>query len=278
MRAAQRLHISQPPLSVQMKELESELGAKLFERSPRGIELTPEGEVFYAEAVSILARVEHAKILVARTASGEAGLLSVGFVSIADYSVLPATLAMFRQRYPGVDVQLNELTTDAQIKELVEESIDVGIALAPVVHPALKFTPAHREALILALPEDHRVARLKEPIDLASVATEPFVFIPRIRAPGLYDAMISCCSDAGFVPRIAQYAKQMQTVISLVAGGFGVALVPASLTNLVRRGVVYKSLRHVTHIEVGLLHRINDTRRALQYFMDCVAEAEKTKR
>lgn len=277
MRAAERLHISQPPLSTQIKELERELGAPLCERSPRGVELTAAGHVFYSEARAILARVEHAKIAVSRASLGQEGTLSLGFVSIADYSILPSALRAFRTKFPSVDVQLQELTTDAQVRDLINERLDIGIALAPVSEAGIAFSPLHTEKLLLAAPQDHPLITPDRSVDLRLFAKEPFVLVPRVFAPGLHDIMLSCCRDAGFVPNVVQYAKQMQTVISLVCGGFGVALVPESVRNLSRAGVQYLNIRsNSPKIQVGLACRKGDRNPIVHSFMACAVEASSS--
>lgn len=273
LRAAARLHISQPPLSTQIKELERALDATLLDRSPRGVELTAAGRVFYAEARSILARVEHAKIATHRAAHGEEGTLTIGFISIADYSVLPPALKQFRTRFPAIDVQLHELTTDAQIRELLAERIDIGIALAPVEDAGLTFVPLHSEKLMIAIPDDHKLAQKGGVVRLRDLADEQFVMVPRALAPGLHDLMLAFCRDCGFVPQVTQYAKQMQTVISLVSGGFGVALVPESLQNMHRTGVTYLQVREAApNIQVGIIFRKNDRNPVINSFLVCTKE------
>lgn len=273
LRAAERLHISQPPLSTQIKDLERNLDATLLDRSPRGVELTAAGRVFYAEARAILARVEHAKIAAHRAAHGEEGTLAVGFISIADFSVLPPALRQFRVRFPGVDVQLHELTTDAQIRELLAERIDVGIALAPVEDQNLTFVPLHVEKLVVAIPSDHKLAQKGGVVRLRDLAEEQFVLVPRSLAPGLHDLMLAFCRDCGFVPQVTQYAKQMQTVISLVSSGFGVALVPESLQNLHRTGVKYLQISESgPDIQVGIIFRRNDRNPVIHSFLACIRE------
>lgn len=273
LRASERLHISQPPLSTQIRELEQSLDATLFDRSPRGVTLTAAGKVFYAEALAILARVEHAKIAANRVAHGEEGSLAIGFVSIADYSVLPPALRHFRDKYPSVSVQLHELTTDAQIRELLTDRIDVGIALAPVEEPGLEFVPLFTEGLMLAVPSDQYAFKAGERVRLKDFAVDNFVLIPRSVAPGLHDLILTCCGDCGFVPRIAQYAKQMQTVISLVSSGFGVALVPQSMRSMQRRGVTYLEIEEKCRpMQIGLAHRTHDGNPVIPTFLACVQE------
>lgn len=271
LRASERLHISQPPLSTQIRELEESLDATLFDRSPRGVTLTAAGKVFYTEALTILARVEHAKISAKRVAHGEDGNLSLGFISLADYNVLPPALRDFRSRFPSVGVQLHELTTDAQIKELLAERIDAGIGLAPVKESGIEFIPLFKDELMLAVPAEHKFADTGMPHSLEDFKDEEFVMTPRSVGPGLHDLMISLCHECGFTPKIAQYARQMQTVISLVSSGFGVALVPQSLKTLQRKGVAYVELKEKSLLlQIGLLHRTHDDNPVIQTFLECI--------
>lgn len=260
-RAARRLHVSQPPLSTQIKGLEDELGAQLLERSNRGVSLTPAGSVFFEEVRIVLARLEHAKKATLRANRSDVGMLSIGFVSIADYGILPPTLKNFRSNYPLVEVQLHELTTDAQIRELRAARLDLGIGLGPVDEPDLEFERLSREELVLAAPSGHPAAKGEGAIDLRVLSKESFIVPPREIAPGLYDLIISHCRSFGFAPRITQHARQMQTVISLVSCGMGFALVPASLRNLKRTGVRYRQLRgKAAFIDLGILRlRNSDT-------------------
>ena len=272
--AADRLHISQPPLSTQIKDLESELGLRLFERSPRGVMLTSGGSAFYAEARAVLARLEHACIAAQRADRGEQGTLEVGFISIADYNILPTALKHFRSNHPGVDVQLHELTTDAQMRELSSDRLDVGIALGPVNDDEASFVPLLRERLILAAPTDHPFARAGKAVSLRSMSSEQFVMVPRPLAPGLYDLTISFCRSLGFVPQINQHAKQMQTVISLVSSEFGFALVPESLQHLQRTGVRYLPLKESSPlVETGAIYRKRCQNPAVPKFVEALQAA-----
>src|SRR5882757_2738909 len=253
-RAAQRLHVSQPPLSTQIKSLEEELGVRLLERTNRGVSLTAAGSVFYEETRAVLDRLEHARGKALRADRGDIGMLSVGFVSIADYGILPPALKCFRASFPLVEVQLHELTTDAQIRELRASRLELGIGLAPVDEPDLEFERLLREELVLAAPSGHPAIKGAGAMDLRVLSKESFIVPPRDVAPGLYDLTISHCRSHGFAPRITQHARQMQTVIGLVSSGMGFALVPASVRNLKRRGVQYRQLRgKAAVVELGIL-------------------------
>jgi DNA-binding transcriptional LysR family regulator len=273
-RAAQRLHVSQPPLSTQIKSLEEELGMRLLERTNRGVSLTAAGSVFFEETRAVLARLEHARGKALRADRGDIGMLAVGFVSMADYGILPPALKHFRASFPLVEVQLHELTTDAQIRELRATRLDLGIALAPVDEPDLEFERLLREELVLAAPSAHPAVKGSGAVDLRALAKESFIIPPRDIGPGLYDLIISHCRAAGFAPRITQHARQMQTVVGLVSSGMGFALVPASVRNLQRTGVQYRPLRgKAAWVEIGTLRRRDAQSAVRDHFAEALRRA-----
>ena len=242
-RAAAALHISQPPLSRSIRELERRLGAVLLARTRRRVELTAEGARFLEEARRVLAHMERAVLEVGRMAAGEAGRLRLGFVSLADYGVLPGLLKAYKAARPGVALALREMLSPDQAAALAAGELDFGLLLPPVSGVELEHVVVQRERFLAALPARHRLARSRGPIALRELADEAFVMAPRDIAPGLHDIVSALAARAGFVPRVAQEAIQMQTVVSLVSSGLGVALVPASIANLGRRGVRYRELR-----------------------------------
>ncbi len=277
-RAARRLHVSQPPLSTQIKGLEEELGVKLLERTNRGVSLTAAGSVFFEEARAVLARLEHARSEAKRAERGDIGVLSIGFVSIADYGILPPALKDFRGRFPLVEVHLHELTTDAQIRELRAGRLDLGIGLAPVDEPDLQFERLLREELLLAAPSGHLVTKTSDLVDLRGLSKESFIVPPRDVGPGLYDLIISHCRGSGFAPRVTQHARQMQTVVGLVSCGMGLALVPSSVRNLKRPGVQYRRLRgKAALIELGAVHLRGAESALREHFVEALRNVSKTR-
>jgi DNA-binding transcriptional LysR family regulator len=244
-RAAERLHMAQPPLSQQIRQLETEIGFDLFRRTKRSVQLTEAGQLFLDQVRVIFAQVDRA-IQIGRQASrGELGQMVVGFVGSAAYNVLPPILQAMRTQVPGVVVELRELTTVQQLQWVAEGNIDVGFVRPPVDLPGIESEVIFQESLMVALPECHPLCQGKT-VAVRSLLHEPFIQFPRVLAPGLYDPIISLCQQAGFSPNVVQEAIQMQTIVSLVAAEMGVAIVPASLQNLQRKGVVYKSLAEVT--------------------------------
>lgn len=254
-RAAERLHIAQPPLSQQIRQLEAELGFQLFHRTKRTVRLTEAGIVFFAETQKIMRQLENAILIGRQTSRGEVGQLAIGFASSAVHNVLPGILQAFRTAIPSVKLQLRELTTDQQLEWLQQGRIDIGFVRPPVEENNLSYEVIFSEPLMLALPETHALCS-QELVSLRSLSGEPFILFPRSLAPGLYDPIISLCQQAGFSPILAQEATQMQTIVSLVAAQMGVAIVPASMQNLQRSGVVYKQLQETTPmVAIALIWR-----------------------
>lgn len=275
-RAARRLHISQPPLSMQIKSLEEDLGVRLFERTNRGVVLTAAGSVFYEEIRAVLARLEHAKGKALQAGRGDIGMLSIGFVSIADYGILPPALKSFRAHFPLAEVQLHELTTDAQVRELRALRLDLGIGLGPVDEADIDFEKIMQEDLILAAPLGLPAAKGAGSVSLRALSKESFIVPPRDLAPGLFDLTMSHCRAAGFAPRITQHARQMQTVIGLVSSGLGIALVPSSVRNLKRTGVQYRQLRgKPARIELGILRVRNVDSPLREHFVRALRDAAR---
>ena len=275
-RAAQKLHISQPPLSMQIRALENELGVTLLKRSQRRVTLTQAGAALLGEARHILSRVEQAVVATRRAGRGEVGELVIGFISVADYNVLPVILREFRRRYPLVNLTLRELTTDAQIRDLLAGRIDAGLLLPPISEPALESVSILREPLMASLPEKHPLALRPGKLALEKLKAEPFILFPRPYAPALYDDIVSCCKAAGFSPLVVQEAIQMQTIVSLVSAELGVALIPASLRNLRRTGVTYKYLLgRSPHTEVQLAWRRGDDLPALRVFIEVASQVAR---
>ena len=264
-RAADRLHMAQPPLSQQIQQLEAQLGFQLFRRTKRTVTLTEAGQVFFEEAQKILLQVDRAIQLAQQTSRGELGQLTIGFVSSAAHNVVPAILQQFRTLNPAVKLELREMTTNEQLQRLREGQIDIGF-IRPPVEDGVNSEIVFREPLIVALPQTHHLAD-RAHVELRELSTEPFIMFPRSLAPGLYDPIVSLCQQAGFSPIAAQEAIQMQTIVSLVAAEMGVAIVPASMQNFQRSGVIYKALSESTCIvAIALIWRSNPTA-AVQRFL-----------
>ncbi|BAU09596.1 LysR family transcriptional regulator [Leptolyngbya sp. NIES-3755] len=272
-RAAERLHIAQPPLSQQIKHLETELGVELFHRrTKRQVQLTEAGQVLLQAAYRILAQLDQAVYDTQQVGKGETGTLSIGFTSSVVYDVLPAILYQFRQRFPRVDLVLQELTTTQQEDALYNHRIEVGFCHPPLKDNRLQLEYILQESLVVALPETHPLAD-EATISLRSLANESFILFPRSLGPGLYDQIISFCEQADFRPKVMQEAIQMQTIIGLISAEMGIALVPASLQNLQRVGVVYKPLQPATpQVETAMVWRSEATSSVLREFLKVVRQ------
>ncbi|HWA38338.1 MAG TPA: LysR family transcriptional regulator [Burkholderiales bacterium] len=242
-RAAAALHISQPPLSRAIRALEERVGVPLFARTRRRVELTPEGVRLLDEARRVQAQLERVCSELRGMAAGERGRLRIGFVSLADYGVLPGLLKDFKAARPGITLALREMLSPDQGAALAAGDLDFGLLLPPVQDaPLLDHLVVQRERFVAALPARHRLARRAGSIAVRELDGEPLVMVPREIAPGLYDIVAGLVQRAGLSLDVAQEAIQMQTVVSLVSSGLGAAIVPASVANLGRRGVAYREI------------------------------------
>lgn len=234
------------------------------------MQLTEAGQAFLSEVQQILKQLQQAIQVGQKTSRGEMGQLIIGFVGSAAYNILPNILRTFRTLVPAVSLELHEITTDQQLRWLDEGRIDVGFVRPPIEEDTFNFEIIFQESLIVALPETHPLAN-ESYIYLRSLDREAFILFPRLLAPGLYDLIISLCQQAGFSPNVTQEAIQMQTIVSLVAGGLGIAIVPESLQNLQRTGVVYKTVQEPTpKAAIAMVWRQNDTSPTVQRFLEIV--------
>jgi DNA-binding transcriptional LysR family regulator len=266
-RAAERLHISQPPLSQQIQSLEDELGVKLFERTKRQVHLTEAGKIFLERSYQVLAQLEQAIAVTQQIGRGEVGRLAIGFVDSAMYTALPEILRVFREQFPAVELRLHELTTAQQIQALYDKQIDVGIVRSAVSEPGLRMECLLQESLVLALPESHPLSSQNQ-VALSTLADESFILFPAKLGPIFYKQIMDLCQQAGFRPKVTQEAIQMQTIVGLVAAGLGIAFVPASLQNLHRNGVIYRPLREqIPKIGLYLTWRQHDSSPVISAFL-----------
>lgn len=270
-RAARRLHMTQPPLSQTIMALEEMLGAPLFERNRRGVTLTAAGTALLPEAQRLLLQAAGLAELVQRAATGASGRLALAFVSSADYSVLPPSLRAYRAEYPQVEITLKEATSDLQLDDLLAGRVDAGLLIPPLPDRArqeLEYLPVLREPLVLAAPAGLPLLAAAS-VDLRTLAGMPLIIFPRHISPGLYDAILSVFRDAGVTPEVGQEAIQMQTIVSLVSAGMGIALVPQSVSNLRRPGVEYLPLVQSTPlVETGLAWRRDNASPVLRGFLE----------
>ena len=251
-RAAQRLHMTQPPLTQGIAALERNLGLRLFDRTQRRVQLTPAGTALLPEVLDLLARAQALPGHARAAAAGEWGRLRLAFVSTVGFGLLPQWVRAFRARWPGVQLELIEATGDVQLDALARGDIDAGLLLHSPgqVPPGLAHLCVAREPLVLALPEGHALAAAEAgaALDWNALLDEPLVLFPRRSVASLHDAIVAMYHAAGRTPRVAQEAIQMQTIVNLVSAELGVAWVPASVRQFQRPGVVYRDM--ALHAEV----------------------------
>ncbi|VTU45808.1 Hca operon transcriptional activator (plasmid) [Variovorax sp. SRS16] len=256
-RAAERLHIAQPALSVSIQKLETELGSRLFERTSTGVLLTASGEAAVAEARRLLYQGEQLARSAREAAEGTSGRLRIGFVGSAIYQLIPSLIPLFRGQYPGVELVLREATSTSIVQMLNEDALDVGLVRAPLMQPsAATLVALQRDRFIAALPRTHALAQRRR-LPLAELRGERFVMYSAAGAPGLHGSAMAACQAASFVPDISQEAVQIATVLALVESGLGVALVPEVMRG--HRG------EHVAYLDLDAASPAMETTLALAY-------------
>lgn len=274
-RAAERLNMTQPPLSTQIRALEKEIGVLLLDRSTRKVSLTPAGELFLASTRRLLAQLQENVSQARSAASGEIGHLTLGFVPSATTELLPPILRAFRGVYPRVQLSLHELRPDQQVQELRSRVIDCGCFYLPLGDeppfgdPGLSSVAVSQEPLVAVMPTDHRLAPRRR-VDVADLAGEPFVTVSGHQGSGLREAVLEQCRRAGIVPEVVQEAALVQTIAGLVASGVGVALVPASVRRLQRVGVTYRPLENPVEVRMGIIWLQGSDNPIVKGFVDTV--------
>ncbi|VVE72865.1 LysR family transcriptional regulator [Pandoraea captiosa] len=253
-RAAERLGIGQPPLSQQIRVLETQLGVTLFERLPRGMALTDAGQAFLSDAYEVVRKLDQAVDDVRRVAAGVKGRLSVGFTSSAAlHPFVPTVIRAFRSDAPSVSLMLDESSTGELLDGLRDGHIDVAFIRQPQGNTGeITVVQVLEEPMVLAVPSAHPLARtgrggksaksVNADVPMTAIASEKLILYRRRAGQGLYDAIIAACHGAGFSPAIEQEAPRLLTTLSLVAAGLGVSVVPASLMRMQIEGIVYRPL------------------------------------
>ncbi|WP_048645061.1 LysR family transcriptional regulator [Nitratireductor soli] len=262
-RAAERLGMTQPPLSQSIQMIEAELGLKLFERTRRSVALTPVAREWLPHARRVLDEATALPQIARRLSRGEIGTVRLSFISFVSYSFLPLLVRRFKEHYPEVELVLRESTSDVQIAELLDGTLDAGVIIAPPrgsLPSLLRYVPIEREALVVAVPEEWIVSGRLTPaggrLRFEALRDLPVILFPRDSAPALHDLVTRYYAEHGAAPVAGQQAVQMQTIINLVSSGLGIAFVPATMRNLVRPGVAYLRLaERQPEIEIGLAFR-----------------------
>jgi DNA-binding transcriptional LysR family regulator len=270
-RAAARLAVSQPALSVQIRQLEELAGVRLFERHSRHVALTDAGRVL-AEAVARLLRdTEAAMVASRRAAAGQTGELRIGFGPTLMLSTLAEAVRAYRARYPNVRLDLHELPTAEQTSALLGGDLDLGIVRAAAPDPRLRAETFAKEPLLIALDRRHRLARQRQ-VRVADLATEPWIMFPHHIAPLLHEQVMQLCARAGFRPAVAQESREVYTTVGLVGCGIGVTIVPAAARLMAWKGVVYKTIPK-TFVQLSIVRAIGNTRPVVDAFVAAARHA-----
>jgi len=240
-RAAQRLAISQPPLSVAIRQLEDTVGARLFERNSKEVRLTAAGLALRESARRLLRQAEEIALEARDVASGSAGRLRIGFVGAMLYRGLPQALRAFQARHPGVRISLAELNTGEQVAELLHDRLDLGFAHTHRLPQGLERRLLLTEPFVCCLPARHPLAR-RRVLAPAELREQPFVLFSRTASPDYHERILSICAAAGFLPEVRHEVRHWLAVVSLVSQGLGVALVPEAMQRSALKGAVFRPL------------------------------------
>lgn len=271
-RAAERLGITQPPLSQQIQRLEAELGIALFTRDNRGVTLTEAGSAFLDGARRTLAEAERALHQVERVMRGEVGSLTIGTVSSAWHGLLPRVLRNYRKHYPGVEIAATSVSTTEQVERLLTGSLDVGLLRSPIDQPGLATEVMIPDSLMVALPASHPLADYEQ-IELSALADDPLVIFPRRYGPGGYDLIVQMCIEAGFRPQVVTETVEINAVIGLVNAGMGVSIVPSSIRQLRIEGIRYIPLMGDHPIwDLSMAWRRDNDNPVVSVFLDVARE------
>lgn len=272
-RAAERLHISQPALTRQIQQLEADLGAQLLTRATRGVSLTTAGVTLLEDGRRILGLTQMARERAGKAATGQLGTLDVGIFGSCVFHYIPSLLLRFRSGHPDVQVRLHDLTLPEQMLALSEKRLDVGFYRQVGAHPDFIVETLYVEPVVVALPESHPLARRKA-LRLQEIIDETVVLYPNT-APGFMEEVVATLRKAGGKePRIAQEVSDVVTAIALVAGGFGVCLTPAATSSLRLPGVVYRRLKETPPLTIDLacFYRREDNSPLLASFLACARQ------
>ena len=277
-RAAERLFMAQPPLSVAIRKLEEEIGVPLFERGARGVRLTPAGEAACEAAKRCLRDADEVTSAARAAASGEAGRLRIGFIGSVTFGLMPQLIQAFGQRYPNVRLELREATNESLLAAVDEETLDIGFVRLPTARPpGVEFQWVQRDVFVAALPAKHPLARSKR-LSMGDLADQSFIGYAPSPVGGLQAAVTQALMQSGVSPRITQEAVQVQTVIGLVESGLGIALVPSVNALHISRGVVFRPIADLPKgaaIGIALAHRADGGSVVARRFREVAADTIK---
>lgn len=265
-RAAERLHIAQPPLSRAIQQLEAHVGAPLLDRSSRPLRLTAVGRLLHAQALQMLARMEDVEVMVKAAATSRRRRLVIGFVASTIYARLPELIREFRRVAENVELVLVESTTLDQIAALKDGRIDIGFGRIRFEDPAVRRIILRHEKLIAAFPMDHPLAMGDGPISLRDLAEEPQIIYPRTPRPSYADQVISLFRDHAIEPRVAHEARELQIAIGLVAAEEGMAIVPESVRRARSHDVAFRELAEPATSPIIMSQRLGDQTQEVALF------------
>lgn len=273
-RAAERLSMTQPPLSRRIQVLERELGVELFDRAGRSVRLTAAGRAFLGDARRILGLSEQAALSVRRVPAGEIGTVALGFTASAAHSVLDGIVGDIQTRLPGVDLVLRERVSGVQLEELRSGELDLALVRPPVPGTGLAHRPLHREALLVAIPTGHPLADPDRQPHVRDLDGEPFVMYSPAEARYFYEVLAGVFRGAGVLPWYVHHVSQVHTILALVRAGLGLALVPRAAEALGLDGVVLREVAGVEGepVELVAAWRANDGNPALHAIRDLVID------
>lgn len=271
-RAAERLHMAQPPLSLQIRKLEEEVGFRLFERTSRNVALTEAGRVLLAGARTAMDELQRAIYSGQQTERGHSGHVRIGFVSSGGVTFLPKLLRHLHKFLPEVQTETRQFSSNGALEALAQRTIDLAVVRTPLVGDKLLHRPILRDGVVLALPDDHPMSRRKR-IRLEEMQHEMFVLYPPNEGHAAYSVVQRACLAAGFVPSVAEFVDDVYGMLGLVGAGIGVALMPAAISGLSIDGVVFRPLPEVEEcFELSLVWRAEDDRRLISTLVDALAD------
>jgi len=271
-RAARRLHISQPPLTRQIHQLEEELDVQLLIRTPRGVELTQAGEMFLGEARNVRALMEQAIERTKRAGEGKLGRLDIAIFGTGIFGAIPQLLQLFRNTHPDVRVVLHSMSKQEQIEALRQKRITVGFNRIVSPYPDIESQLVIKEPLYLAINDTHPLSQ-ETAVSFMELAKHPLVLFPTGARPNFVDKIIELCKKMGFVPEISQIVGDALTGVALVAGGFGISVVPKSATTFSLPGVVYRPFFDSlsANVDLSCIYRKEDQSEILRAFLAVIA-------
>jgi DNA-binding transcriptional LysR family regulator len=268
--ASRQLHIAQPSISEAVSDLEHELGLKLFSRTHRNARVTPEGEIFYADAVRVLQLAETAILTAKRAAQGKVGRLSIGFIGSATLSFLPDLIRRYKLEYPNVKLALHDLYPVELDQACDRGEIDIAITRALSLEGSKnrQSRVLLRDPLIAVLPRSRKLKSRNKKIRFADLANERFILFHRKGAPAVFDTIVGACRSHGFSPRVENEPNSMQTILSLVEAEEGVAIVPGSISNLRSKGVQFVRLVPDLYLDLIAVWPLGEPSAVLHTFLD----------